>query len=164
MSGEALSSYSFEAVVRNDACKSVCDRLLGEAPAGERAGCPEASAELRRLPGGSRLLRLQGRDRGVHGFGRDAPPLEIVANPGVAETTICERGRSVSREALVIEVAEPLEGLDRLRTGRGRNTPALEACRQLGSGQVSPRQRTRSGVERPLALGRLHGAIGPRVA
>ena len=131
-------SYRFSVLRRNERL----ERVLAEAPRGEVASRLDAPAALRDDPRRALPLRLERRERRLDELGGDAAPLEVVADQRVAGAAVGELLRPRAREALVVDVADPLERLERLLPAPRLADAALASSRASSSAAVRSRWRS----------------------
>jgi hypothetical protein len=104
---------------------------------------PEPRSERPR-PLGLWLDRIEGR---LGGLGRDPVRLEVMADRFVAIAAVGERGRPRGREAVVVDVADALERLERVGTLRFFDPRLGEPLVDLPARAVAVAQRLRGDVE-----------------
>jgi hypothetical protein len=130
-------SYRFSVLPCNDPLERVCtESARGQVPSGL-----DASAALLRDPRRAFPLGLECIERSLDMFRGDPPSLEIVADQGVAGATGGELLRPRAGEALVVDVADPLERLERLLPLRRADAVPLETSSELGGRAVAEAQR-----------------------
>src|SRR5581483_8647721 len=86
-------------------------------------------------------LRLERRERGLHGWRSKPAAFEIAADGGVAVAAGGKRLGARGGGALVVDVARRREALDRLRRLGGVDAGPLQGGRELGRRVVPPRER-----------------------
>src|SRR5581483_11238460 len=105
-------------------------------------------------------LRLERRERGLHGWRSKPAAFEIAADGGVAVAAGGKRLGARGGGALVVDVARRREALDRLRRLGGVDAGPLQGGRELGRRVVPPRERLRRELERGLLRHRQAAGAG----